>query len=133
MTDRQSIECVAGKGILGDRYFDYKPHYKGQLTFFSCDVYRAIQSELNLKGKNASVFRRNVIVSGVDLNELIGARFVLGDVEFEGVEEARPCYWMNQACCPGAEEWLRGRGGLRVRILTDGAMVLGRQELALVQ
>lgn len=133
MTDRPTIECVAGKGIVGDRYFDYKPDYKGQLTFFSADAFRQIQSDLGVDDKDASVFRRNVVLSGVDLNELIGVQFSLGDVDFEGVEEARPCYWMNQAFCPGAEEWLRGKGGLRVRILTDGEIEVGQHQLALLK
>jgi hypothetical protein len=34
-----SIECVAGRGIRGDRYFDFKDDYKGQITFFSLEVF----------------------------------------------------------------------------------------------
>ena len=29
------IECVAGRGFRSDRFFDYKPDYKGQITFFA--------------------------------------------------------------------------------------------------
>jgi hypothetical protein len=43
-------------------------------------------------------------------------------VRFFGSAECRPCYWMNQAIGPGAEEFLRGQGGLRARILTDGIL-----------
>jgi len=28
------IECVASRGIRGDRYFNFKDDYKGQITFF---------------------------------------------------------------------------------------------------
>jgi MOSC domain-containing protein YiiM len=65
--------------------------------------------------------RRNVITEGVDLNTLIGQEFEVQGVQFAGTEECRPCYWMNRAF--GNEEteaWLRGNGGLRARILTDG-------------
>ncbi len=41
-------------------------------------------------------------------------------VRFFGTEECRPCYWMDGALGPGAHAWLRGRGGLRARILSDG-------------
>jgi len=34
MIEVESIECVAGHGVRGDRFFDYKVNYKGQLTFF---------------------------------------------------------------------------------------------------
>ena len=41
-------------------------------------------------------------------------------MRFRGVEECRPCYWMDQAIAPGAEAWLKGKGGLRAKILSDG-------------
>jgi MOSC domain-containing protein YiiM len=77
---------------------------------------------LGAVGKSPGVTRRNVITRGVDLNSLIGQRFANQGVEFEGVAECSPCHWMNQAIAPGAESALRGRGGLRARILTDGIL-----------
>jgi MOSC domain-containing protein YiiM len=50
----------------------------------------------------------------------------LQGVRFAGVEECRPCYWMDQAVGPGADAWLRGRGGLRARIVSDGPLRLGQ-------
>lgn len=114
------IECVAGKGIRGDRFFDYKPDYKGQITFFSMEVFDALKRDLNLPEARPEATRRNVLVSGTDLNELIGAHFELQGIQFAGIEESKPCHWMNSALGPGAEEWLRGRAGLRCRILTSG-------------
>jgi MOSC domain-containing protein YiiM len=58
----------------------------------------------------------------VDLNELIGQDFEIQGVHFHGTEECRPCYWMDRAIAPGAEEFLKGRGGLRAKILTDGQL-----------
>lgn len=114
------LECVAGRGIRGDRFFDYKPDYKGQITFFSLEVLDALRRELGLPDAQPQATRRNVYVRGNDLNALIGSEFEVQGVRFAGVEESRPCYWMNAALGPGAEEWLRGRGGLRCRILTNG-------------
>lgn len=116
------IECVAGCGIRGDRFFSYKQNYKGQITFFSAEVLSALQRELHLPTAQASATRRNVLVAGVDLNSLIGAEFEIQGVRFAGVEECKPCYWMDSALGPGAEAWLRGRGGLRARILNDGVV-----------
>jgi MOSC domain-containing protein YiiM len=119
----QQIECVAGRGIRGDRFFDFKVDYKGQITFFSLEVIEALRRELHLPHAQPGSSRRNVFVRGVDLNTLIGKQFELQGVRFEGVEECRPCQWMDQALGPGAEHWLRGRAGLRCRILTDGVLV----------
>ena len=116
------IECVAGRGIRGDRFFEFKADYKGQITFFSSEVLEALRRELNLPQAQASATRRNALVSGVDLNSLVGTEFEVQGVRFAGVEQCKPCYWMDSALGPGAEDWLQGRGGLRARILTDGRL-----------
>lgn len=116
------IECVAGRGIRGDRFFDYKPDYKGQITFFSEEILDALGREFQLPRVDPASVRRNAITRGVDLNELIGVEFEIQGVRFLGVEECRPCYWMNQAVYPEAENWLKGRGGLRAKILNDGML-----------
>jgi MOSC domain-containing protein YiiM len=116
------IECVAGRGILGDRFFDYKPGYKGQITFFELEVFAAISREFGVRDKAPSAFRRNVITEGADLNSLIGMEFEIQGVHFRGEEECRPCHWMNGAFAPGAEQFLKGRGGLRATILTGGKL-----------
>lgn len=130
--DRAAIECVEGRGIRGDRYFDHKENYKGQITFFDHAIYVAVKEKFALPDLAASAFRRNVIVKGVPLDELIGHRFVLQGVQFEGVEEAAPCYWMNQACGEGVEEFLRGTGGMRARILTGGNLTRGAGTVSLL-
>lgn len=118
----ERIECVAGRGIRGDRFFDYKENYKGQITFFDMEVFEALRDELNLPDAQPEATRRNAFVRGADLPSLVGKQFEVQGLHFEGVEESKPCHWMNSALGPGAEEWLRGRAGLRCRILTDGVL-----------
>ena len=126
MVEMDRIECVAGRGIQDDRFFDFKKDYKGQITFFSAEVYERLLEEFGLvkEEKPPSVFRRNVIVSGVDLNTLIGQQFEIDGVLFKGAAECSPCHWMNEAVCPGAEHWLKGNGGLRAQILTSGTLAV---------
>ena len=114
------IECVAGRGIVGDRFLDYREDYKGQITFFSIEVFQDVCSRLGVHNALPSAVRRNVITHGADLNALIGKQFSIQGVLFEGVCECKPCYWMDRAIAPGAENYLTGRGGLRARILISG-------------
>lgn len=114
------LECVAGRGVRGDRFFDYRPDYPGQITFFSAEVFAELCAALGVRDAAPSAVRRNVVLSGVELGELIGQEFELQGVRFRGMAECRPCYWMDQAIAPGAETWLQGRGGLRAKILTSG-------------
>lgn len=116
------VACVAGRGLRGDRYFDTEEDYKGQITFFAFEVYECLCRELGVTGRTPGAFRRNAITLGADLNALIGRSFAIQGIRFEGVEECRPCHWMDLAFHPGAEERLKGRGGLRARILTDGVL-----------
>jgi MOSC domain-containing protein YiiM len=113
---------VAGRGIRGDRYFDFKDDYKGQITFFSVEVFDELCSVMQIQACSPALARRNVITRGVDLNELIGQDFEVQGIRFLGMEECRPCYWMDSAFAPGAHEFLKGRGGLRARILNDGSL-----------
>ena len=116
------VDCVAGMGLFGDRYFGYRQSYKGQISFFSSEVWEALERELTGCPVSPGVHRRNILMEGVDLNSWIGTEFEVQGIRFEGTEEARPCAWMNQVIAPGAESWLKGRGGLRARILTDGRL-----------
>ena len=125
------IDCVAGHGIRGDRFFDYKDNYKGQITFFSFEVFERLARHFGLTNKSAGALRRNVIVSGIDLNDLIGEEFSIQGVRLRGTSHCRPCYWLDQAFAPGTEDFLEGNGGLRAQILTDGAIAVGDAQLLL--
>ena len=129
INDHDEIELVAGKGIVGDRFFDYKEDYKGQITFFDWAIYERVRDEIVKDELEPRAFRRNVMIDGIDLNELIDKRFSLGGLEFSGSCECTPCYWMDEACAPGTHEFLKGRGGLRSRIISGGELTPGDYEL----
>ncbi len=121
------VECVAGMGLRGDRYFGYRPDYKGQVTFIDAAAVEAIRDEFSLPDLSSSVFRRNLIVRGIDLGAWKGRKFTFQGIDFEGTEECKPCYWMDKAAAPGAENFMKAdfRGGLRARVLTDGVLRVG--------
>ncbi|MDQ6654601.1 MAG: MOSC domain-containing protein [Verrucomicrobiota bacterium] len=127
------IECVAGRGIRGDRFFDYKHDYKGQITFFSLEVFEQLRAAFPQIEKSPGVLRRNVFVTGIDLNSLIGEEFSLQGVRFLGTAHCKPCFWLDTAFAPGAEHALAGNGGLRAQILTSGSLHVGPAELLLSQ
>jgi MOSC domain-containing protein YiiM len=125
MIETDSVECVAGKGLVGDRFFGYKEDYKGQVTFFAHEVYERMCEKFQIVIQPPSVFRRNLITQEVDLNTLIGQEFEIQGVRFLGTQESAPCHWMNQAFAEGAEDALKGNGGLRAKILSDGVLRKG--------
>lgn len=117
-----TLDCVTGRGIRGDRFFDYKDNYKGQITFFALEVFEQLCDALAVRDCSPALLRRNVITRGVDLNKLIDHEFEILGVRFYGTGECKPCYWMDRAIAPGAEGFLKGRGGLRARIMSDGIL-----------
>ena len=127
--DCDQVECIAGRGLAGDRYLDFKDNFKGQITFFSMEVLEEVCRQLGVDTVPPDTTRRNILVSGVDLNTLIGKEFEIQGVRFVGTEECRPCFWMNDVIAPEAEQTLMGRGGLRARILTDGFLKRGEGQL----
>lgn len=121
------MECVARMGLRGDCYFGYRPHFKGQVTFFSIEVAEAIRQQFKLRKLPASVFRRNLIVQGINLREWLGKRFSFQGIEFEGSQECKPCHWMDRAVAPGTEAFMKSdfRGGLRAKVISDGTLRKG--------
>jgi MOSC domain-containing protein YiiM len=118
----REVHCLAGRGLEGDRFLDYKKDYAGQITFFAMEVFEELCRALSVFDKTPGALRRNVFVRGVDLNSLIGEKFSIQNVEFSGSKECSPCYWMDQSFAPGSEAFLKNRGGLRARILTSGIL-----------
>ena len=129
MQSVEQVECVAGQGLEGDRFFGFKEDYKGQVTFYAAEVFAAACEHVGNAGCEPWAMRRNVMTEGVDLNTLIGREFEIGGVRFLGTEECSPCEWMDWAIGEGAKAFLRDRGGLRARILTSGTLRCGPARL----
>jgi MOSC domain-containing protein YiiM len=129
MTEVPRVRLIAGRGVEGDRYSKLDGA-KGQVTFFAEEAWLRLCRELGRADRQPDVFRRNVIVRGGDLNELIGRDFEIQGVRFHGVEYCKPCFWMEQAFSPGAlallSEWKAG--GLRAAVLSDGWLSVGEAE-----
>lgn len=122
----QEAECHAGKGLLGDRFYNYKENFKGQVTFISYELHEELQKAFK-KEVPLQEYRRNIFVTGRDPLELVGKRFKIGEVEFEGTENCTPCKFMDKFVAKGAWDWMNehNSGGLRARVLTNGILRVG--------
>jgi MOSC domain-containing protein YiiM len=70
-------------------------------------------------------FRRNVITKGIELNNLVGKKLLIGNIKVEGHDLCRPCKHLEETLNGKdiIKEFLR-RGGLRCEILTSGIINL---------
>ena len=120
-----SIEVLANKGIVGDRHFnDFNDPYN-QLSLIeseNIDEYN-IKFGLNIPYIN---FRRNVITKGIKLNDLIGKKIKVGNVELVAIELCRPCRQLTEMLDQKniLKEFMR-KGGLRCQILTSSKINIG--------
>ena len=114
-----SIEVIANKGVVGDRHYDEYNDPYNQLNLIeseNIDYYNTKYS-LDISYKD---FRRNIVTKGIQLNELIGKKIKIGDVEVEGIDLCRPCRHLTEVLNQPniLKEFLR-RGGLRCQILSS--------------
>jgi len=115
----ESVSVLAGKGVEGDRHFRDDGAKPGQaLTLIDAEALE----EVGLTGAQS---RRQVVVRGVPLNDLVGRRFRVGDVECLGVELCEPCLHLQELTRPGIIKDLLHRGGLNVDVLRDGQIRVG--------
>jgi MOSC domain-containing protein YiiM len=115
----ESVRAVAGCGLEGDRKFRPGGHRSGgALTLIEDEVL----ADVGLTGAES---RRQVVVSGVRLNELVGKRFRVGEVECLGVELCEPCLHLQSVTRPGIIDELVHRGGLNADLLSSGTISVG--------
>ncbi|AUZ33124.1 molybdenum cofactor biosysynthesis protein [Arthrobacter sp. PGP41] len=127
--DAASAEVVAGKGIVGDRFFGKAAHMDAAVTLFAVEALEAMAAELGAGPFDPLATRRNVILRGAHLAPLLGQDFVLESrgsrVQLHGGRPAHPCAWMNEVLAPGGHAAMRGRGGVRCRAVSGGVLHRG--------
>jgi MOSC domain-containing protein YiiM len=118
----RSIDVLANQGVVGDRHFKEFNDPYNQISLIeseNIDHYN-IKYGLNIPYID---FRRNIVTKGIQLNDLVGKKILVGNVKLEGVDLCRPCKHLSEVL--GQEniikEFLRG-GGLRCQILTSSSI-----------
>jgi len=121
--------AVPGKGLEGDRYFNQmgtyseKPGDGRQLTLIQIEVFEALKEQgITLTSSDA---RRNLVTSGVPLNDLVGKEFKVGEVTLKGIRLCEPCDYLARLTTPEVLTKLVHRGGLRADILNEGIIHVG--------
>jgi len=120
------VRAYAGRGLEGNRYYwvesDAPPGRA--VTLIAAEAVDAVAQDGDVSIEPAAT-RRNVLTRGIDVNELVGKRFRIGDVECEGVELCEPCAHLESMTQPGMIKAFVHRGGLNADILTDGEITVG--------
>jgi MOSC domain-containing protein YiiM len=117
----EQIRIRAGLGVVGDRYFGRPAHREASVTVIARESLPA--------GAGLVEVRRNIMVAGIAVDDLVGAVLTLdsgdGPVRLRVRRAAHPCAWMDVTVGPGAWKALRGKGGVRCEPLDDGILRVG--------
>ena len=125
----RSIEVIKNKGVIGDRHFkDFNDPYC-QLTLIESESIDYYNSKYGLNISYLD-FRRNIVTKGIQINDLVGKKFHIGNVNVEGIDLCRPCRHLTEILNQGniIKEFLR-RGGLRCQILSSSVINIGDEIL----
>jgi MOSC domain-containing protein YiiM len=124
------VRAVPGKGLEGDRYFrgegSFSNHPGGgrQVTLVAREMLDLLAREHGILLDPVET-RRNLLTSGVALNDLVGKEFQIGAVRLKGVRLAEPCNHLERLTRPGVLKGLVHRAGLRADILDEGVLRVG--------
>ncbi|MEU5789684.1 molybdenum cofactor biosysynthesis protein [Micromonospora purpureochromogenes] len=122
------VRLRAGLGIVGDRYFGRPAHRAASVT--------VIAQESLPPGVDLVQVRRNILTTGIAVDELVGSVLVLdsgdGPVSLRVNRPANPCAWMDVTIGPGGWRALRRRGGVRCTPLNDGTLRVGPVDVDVV-
>ena len=129
MKSISSVRAIQNKGLAGDRYCDGLGFWQTQKN--SRESIRHVSfiksSDIEGSGFDESETRRNIIINtDINLLSLIGKKFLVGNVLFEGVEDCTPCKRPSQLSGkPNFNIVFKNTGGLRAKILSDGIVNVG--------
>ncbi|MCU4675851.1 hypothetical protein N7931_09410 [Catenovulum sp. 2E275] len=130
LSELESVQCAAGQGIWGDRNFG-KNKWPGQnLTLIEAEAIAQFNQTFQ-QTISWDAPRRNLITQGIRLNDLVGKKFKIGEVELLGIELCEPCSLLgkllenNTISRHQVIDAFKLSGGLRADILTDGFIAKG--------
>jgi MOSC domain-containing protein YiiM len=114
------VQVNTGAGIEGDR------HGHKDITLFEAEAIEGLKADTGIELQPREI-RRNVMTRGIALNDLLGHRIRVGEVEAVVTELCHPCNHLQSLTYPGVLRGLVNRGGLNADVVAGGAIRLGDQ------
>ena len=123
--NKETIEVIASKGIIGDRYFHDFNGDREQITLIESENIDYYNQTFNTNF-NYLQFRRNIVTKNIQLNDLLGKTITIGNIKLKVNDLCRPCKDLQKRLGKDniIKEFLR-RGGLRCEILSSGTINIG--------
>ncbi len=121
----RSARALAGRGLEGDRHASGTGTFPSGLPGSALTLVEAEVCESFTPALEPDEHRRNVLIRGLALNQLVGHEFTIGDVRCRGMRLCEPCMVVERYASRPVLRALAHRGGLRADILEDGMIRIG--------
>lgn len=121
ITVLDAVDAVQDIGLQGDKA-GARPGGKRQVTLVQAEylgIMRALLAKPNLSYMD---LRRNLAVSNINLNALIGHSVRIGSAELEVSGLCHPCKKIEENLGFGAFNVMRGHGGLTAKVIKSGVI-----------
>lgn len=124
----ETAELHDGKGIVGDRYYGLSE--EDNVTLIDQGMIDEVNAATGWSLKPEEI-RRNIVTTGIDLNQWETARFKVGNAILEGVELCEPCAILgkilqnDQRTPAEVVKSLTNKAGLRTRVIKGGTVSAG--------
>lgn len=120
-----SCEAIEGLGLQGDHRVLKSPGSARQVTIISREFILAVQHQMGMDFIDPAWLRRNILISGMNLNILRYQRLQIGNVILETSALAHPCSRMDEALGKGGAAAMFGYGGLCAKVIQGGKIAVG--------
>ena len=124
----RAVPCtraVADCGLEGDHRMTKTPGSGRQVTLISAEFIGQVAAQLGVAALDPGRLRRNIVVSGINLNALRRQRFWVGEALLEASQLCHPCARMEAELGPGGVIAMYGYGGLCAKIVSSGEIKVG--------
>jgi MOSC domain-containing protein YiiM len=125
-----SIEAVANRGLVGDRYylgvgkFSKEIGWGANVTLIESEAIAAINAGHGTAFSGASL-RRNIVTAGVKLDTLIGREFQCGGAILRGTKAYPPCAHLAYLLGNSAIlRYLAYCGGIGAEVIQSGGIAV---------
>jgi MOSC domain-containing protein YiiM len=122
---RDEVTVAVGTGVDGDYHAKKKPGGERQVTLIQAEHFAWIAANTGRDSVNPHLFRRNIVVRGIELTSLIGRRFRIGEALLEGTGPCTPCSRMDENLGQGGRLAMKGLGGMTAKVIEPGRIRVG--------
>ena len=119
------VQAVADLGLEGDHRMSKTRGSGRQVTLISQEFVTQIAMHLGEADLDPARLRRNIVLSGLNLNALRRQRFWVGEALLEATQLCHPCARMEAELGPGGVVAMFGYGGLCAKVIHSGAIECG--------